>query len=356
MSSPSSDDLEDEIKRLEELADEAERQANEAVLERNARKAEMSTTDGMLTKRVTEVKQLKSAASILQRNVEEEEEYISNGLMKRLDTLQKEKAKLVHEVEVEEEFLMNSLQKQLIGVGTEKKELEQHLRRERDFIVNKLEKQLKACTDQNRALERRIDASKEANLLRHLNAYKEQIDDSDTDSTYSGSQQGTTSCLQKLNESATTRLQGEIERLQRLCMLKEQQAASNAENCESLRQQLEQMSQSNFLQDLKTHRLREEYHKASGERNRLLLNTEVLSEHNSNISSKRMPRRTSSSSSSLNGLRAHTELILSSQAGLTPPATPHLSPQSTSGASTPLSRPRLPNSSFGRAPPISPLK
>jgi Fe-S-cluster containining protein len=47
------------------------------------------------------------------KQVEQEEEFITNKLMKRLEQLKKEKQVLANEVEQEEEFLTNTLQKRL---------------------------------------------------------------------------------------------------------------------------------------------------------------------------------------------------------------------------------------------------
>jgi coiled-coil domain-containing protein 6 len=45
--------------------------------------------------------------------VEQEEEKISNVLLKKIDTLQKERAHILRTVEEEEEYITNTLQKKL---------------------------------------------------------------------------------------------------------------------------------------------------------------------------------------------------------------------------------------------------
>lgn len=48
-----------------------------------------------------------------QARAEQEEEFISNTLMKKIHELKKEKETLVNKYETEEEYLTNELQKQL---------------------------------------------------------------------------------------------------------------------------------------------------------------------------------------------------------------------------------------------------
>jgi len=76
------------------------------------------------------------------KQVEQEEEYITNKLMKRLEQLKKEKQILVNEVEQEEEFLTNTLSKKLEKLTKEKEMMENQLEAEQEYIVNKLQKKL----------------------------------------------------------------------------------------------------------------------------------------------------------------------------------------------------------------------
>ena len=72
--------------------------------------------------------------------VEQEEECITNKLMKRLKKLRDEKETLANEVENEEEYLVNNLQKRLQKVNGEKMQLENQLEIEQEYVVNKLQK------------------------------------------------------------------------------------------------------------------------------------------------------------------------------------------------------------------------
>ncbi|KAI9495710.1 hypothetical protein BDB00DRAFT_813177 [Zychaea mexicana] len=73
---------------------------------------------------------------------EQEEEYISNKLLKRISGLKKEKGELLVQVEQEEEYLTNMLQKRLNQLQKEKIDMENALEQEQEYIVNKLQKQL----------------------------------------------------------------------------------------------------------------------------------------------------------------------------------------------------------------------
>lgn len=101
-----------------------------------------------------------------QTQAEQEEEYITNKLMKRLDELKKEKEHLARQVEMEEENITNKLSKKLEKVKQEKVglpvpvvplwqvqelasssqvNLENLLEQEQEYIVNKLQKQVTAA-------------------------------------------------------------------------------------------------------------------------------------------------------------------------------------------------------------------
>jgi len=89
-----------------------------------------------------ELKNVKEQHFLIQKQVEQEEEYITNKLTKRLNQLKKEKQTLANEVEQEEEYLVNNLQKRLSTVYAEKEELERRLEAETEYVVNKVKAQL----------------------------------------------------------------------------------------------------------------------------------------------------------------------------------------------------------------------
>eukprot|EP00754_Rhynchopus_humris_P006557 Rhum_TRINITY_DN13138_c0_g1::Rhum_TRINITY_DN13138_c0_g1_i1::g.57394::m.57394/K09288/CCDC6, PTC; coiled-coil domain-containing protein 6 len=375
---------EEQLRRIEAEAEALEAEARRLREAEESGQDEYARVESALRKKDHEVRTLKTEAATLQRRVEEEEEFIANGLLKRLDRIGKEKEQLAEQLEAEEEFLANSLQRQLTQMSLEKVELEKHLGRERKFIVHKLKKQLKEACEQKRSLEKLVHGGADGKgLLSHLDTYKESIGedvvalddssqdhgphgppssgsvaatagghcDSDTDSSFSAFSDGAHSHGM---DSTMRKLQKEIMRLQQVCATNATIAVSNHHKCENLRQQLLQLSQDNFLKEVKELKLREELSKASGERNKLLIRSEMQSENEltgdmrrSRAAEGQSGRRASSGSNPRN-LKAHTEHILarplSPQSALlspaswaTPPATPRLSPRSSSGASTPNS-------------------
>uniref|UniRef100_A0A336KDP2 CSON006330 protein n=1 Tax=Culicoides sonorensis TaxID=179676 RepID=A0A336KDP2_CULSO len=85
-----------------------------------------------------ENRSLRQASVIIQAKAEQEEEYISNTLLKKIQALKKEKESLAHYYEREEECLTNDLSRKLDQLRQEKCELEQTLEQEQECLVNKL--------------------------------------------------------------------------------------------------------------------------------------------------------------------------------------------------------------------------
>lgn len=113
-----------------------------------------------------------------QLQAEQEEEYITNKLMKRLEALKQEKEELARQVEVEEEMITNALTKKLQKVKEEKVQLENQLEQEQEYIVNKLQKQLSAVLQEKTALETRLRENTSSilqSIQQHLARWK--IDD-----------------------------------------------------------------------------------------------------------------------------------------------------------------------------------
>ncbi|MEE6485441.1 hypothetical protein FKM82_014282 [Ascaphus truei] len=90
-----------------------------------------------------ENRDLRKASVTIQARAEQEEEFISNTLFKKIQALQKEKETLAVNYEKEEEFLTNELSRKLVQLQHEKAELEQHLEQEQEFQVNKLMKKIR---------------------------------------------------------------------------------------------------------------------------------------------------------------------------------------------------------------------
>lgn len=81
-------------------------------------------------KLATELASFKSKSVKSQAEAEAHEEGIINGLLRRLECLQKEKGRIIVELEREEEMLTNTLQKKLNDMRREKALLERQIERE----------------------------------------------------------------------------------------------------------------------------------------------------------------------------------------------------------------------------------
>jgi hypothetical protein len=91
-----------------------------------------------------------------QVELEEEEENITNKLMKRLAELKREKELLARQSESEEEFLTNTLQVRLEELQRQKHAIIATAEAEQEFIVNKLQRQLDDLKVEKSALERKV--------------------------------------------------------------------------------------------------------------------------------------------------------------------------------------------------------
>ncbi|RKP12785.1 hypothetical protein BJ684DRAFT_16763 [Piptocephalis cylindrospora] len=80
----------------------------------------------------------------MQLSAEQEEEAISNRLLRHIAELKREKNDLLTQVEQEEEYMTNTLQRKLSKLQQEKVDIENALEQEQEAIVNRLQKQLDA--------------------------------------------------------------------------------------------------------------------------------------------------------------------------------------------------------------------
>merc|ERR1719193_1323417 len=85
-----------------------------------------------------ENKALRQASVHIQAKAEQEEEFISNTLLKKIQDLKKEKESLALNYEQEEECLTNDLSRKLNQLRQEKVQLEHTLEQEQECLVNKL--------------------------------------------------------------------------------------------------------------------------------------------------------------------------------------------------------------------------
>lgn len=85
-----------------------------------------------------ENKELRRNSVNIQQQAEQEEEFISNTLLKRIQRLKQEKESLAINYEQEEEFLTNDLSRKLQKVKAEKVEMEKTFEAESEALCNKL--------------------------------------------------------------------------------------------------------------------------------------------------------------------------------------------------------------------------
>ena len=83
-----------------------------------------------------------SASVHMQAKAEQEEEFISNTLLKKIQELKKEKETLANNYEREEEFLTNDLSRKLQQLREEKQSLEHSLEQEQASQISKLMKRI----------------------------------------------------------------------------------------------------------------------------------------------------------------------------------------------------------------------
>jgi hypothetical protein len=96
---------------------------------------------------VEELGRVKERSAAVQNAYENEEEFIANRLLTRLDQLKADRAALVAQVEAEEEFLVNQLQHRLAHVHDEKSQVESRLANEQESAMT-LKRQLKMLSDE----------------------------------------------------------------------------------------------------------------------------------------------------------------------------------------------------------------
>ncbi|VDL96970.1 unnamed protein product [Schistocephalus solidus] len=101
----------------------------------------------------TEVETLK----LKQAKAEQEEEYISNMLQRRISELKKEKEALALNYEQEEECLTNELNRKLVQLQREKELLERTLAQEQETQVNKLKHRIEKLENEKNIKQQSLD-------------------------------------------------------------------------------------------------------------------------------------------------------------------------------------------------------
>ncbi|XP_066582705.1 coiled-coil domain-containing protein 6-like [Prorops nasuta] len=101
-------------------------------------KVELETYKMRVKSLQEENRSLRQASVIMHVKAEQEEEFISNTLLKKIQALKKEKETLAHHYEQEEECLTNDLSRKMNQLRQEKFRLELTLEQEQECLVNKL--------------------------------------------------------------------------------------------------------------------------------------------------------------------------------------------------------------------------
>jgi len=104
-----------------------------------------------------ENKALRQASVHIQAKAEQEEEFISNTLLKKIQALKKEKESLALNYEQEEECLTNDLSRKLIQLRQEKVQLEHTLEQEQECLVNKLMRKIEKLETETSSKQSTLD-------------------------------------------------------------------------------------------------------------------------------------------------------------------------------------------------------
>ena len=104
-----------------------------------------------------ENKALRQASVHIQAKAEQEEEFISNTLLKKIQSLKKEKESLALNYEQEEECLTNDLSRKLNQLRQEKVQLEHTLEQEQECLVNKLMRKIEKLETETNSKQTTLD-------------------------------------------------------------------------------------------------------------------------------------------------------------------------------------------------------
>ena len=104
-----------------------------------------------------ENKALRQASVHIQAKAEQEEEFISNTLLKKIQSLKKEKESLALNYEQEEECLTNDLSRKLNQLRQEKVQLEHTLEQEQECLVNKLMRKIEKLETETNTKQTTLD-------------------------------------------------------------------------------------------------------------------------------------------------------------------------------------------------------
>nr|CAG4638598.1 EOG090X09V8 [Cyclestheria hislopi] len=120
-------------------------------------KVELETYKLRVKQLQEENRSLRQASVNIQARAEQEEEFISNTLLKKIQALKKEKETLALNYEQEEECLTNDLSRKLNQLRQEKVQLEQTLEQEQECLVNKLMRKIEKLEAETHAKQNTLE-------------------------------------------------------------------------------------------------------------------------------------------------------------------------------------------------------
>nr|CAG4646425.1 EOG090X09V8 [Macrothrix elegans] len=120
-------------------------------------KVELETYKLRVKQLQEENRSLRQASVNIQARAEQEEEFISNTLLKKIQALKKEKETLALNYEQEEECLTNDLSRKLNQLRQEKVQLEQTLEQEQECLVNKLMRKIEKLEAETHAKQNNLE-------------------------------------------------------------------------------------------------------------------------------------------------------------------------------------------------------
>jgi len=137
---------------------------NQMGVQQSQIEAEAESITNKLMQRIQEIEkdklQMRQQVDAEERRMKSEKIELEQKLQQsanHLSRLKHEKEVIVRQVEQEEEFLTNTLQQKLSKVLAEKVEIENDLEQEQEYISNRLQKQVKETQREKQAMERRLE-------------------------------------------------------------------------------------------------------------------------------------------------------------------------------------------------------
>eukprot|EP01120_Amphizonella_sp_Union-15-10_P006015 TRINITY_DN1863_c0_g1_i1.p1 TRINITY_DN1863_c0_g1~~TRINITY_DN1863_c0_g1_i1.p1 ORF type:complete len:369 (+),score=90.38 TRINITY_DN1863_c0_g1_i1:81-1187(+) len=147
------------------------KQAHEQIQQLTKELEQETSKNGVLKEELNKLKveaqsfsQIKKEKDALALQVEEEEEFLTNTLQRKLKKLLQEKVDLETELEIEEEYLVNKLQKQLKGIELEKDKMKIEMESVRKQM-HEFKKQCDSYTEKNENLKKELSQLKNHNFL-----------------------------------------------------------------------------------------------------------------------------------------------------------------------------------------------